>query len=99
MTVSARRDEKEARAIIAVADNGLGISEEDLPNLFSRFHRIHRSETEGIRGTGLGLYIVKSLVELMGGKVWVESQINKGSTFYVSFPLAETENPPNTSEE
>ncbi|MDO8637478.1 MAG: GAF domain-containing protein, partial [Dehalococcoidia bacterium] len=99
VTVSARRDEKEDRSIIAVADNGLGISEEDLPDLFSRFHRIHRPETEGIRGTGLGLYIVKSLVELMGGKVWVESQTNKGSAFYISLPLAETENPPNTSEE
>ena len=81
-------DRNNNQAIIAVADKGLGIPPEEIPKLFIRFHRIHRPETASIRGTGLGLSIVKSFVEMMGGRVWAESQVNIGSTFYVALPLA-----------
>ncbi len=72
--------------VISIKDRGIGMAEEDMPRLFSRLHRIQRPETVGIRGTGLGLYIVKSLVQMMGGRVWAESKIDQGSTFFVSLP-------------
>ena len=86
--ISARVEKGSNQAILAVTDKGLGIPPEEIPKLFTRFHRIHRPETEGIRGTGLGLSIVKSLVELMGGRVWVDSVVNQGSTFRIELPIA-----------
>jgi len=71
--------------------HGMGIPETEIGQIFTRFHRISTPETVRIRGTGLGLYIVKSLVEMMKGQIWVESKVNEGSTFYVSLPLADTE--------
>ncbi len=82
-----------AEVRIAVTDNGIGISKEDQERLFTSFTRIRRPETQAIRGTGLGLYIVKGLVELMHGRIWVESEVNKGSTFYVALPVAPSEIP------
>ena len=73
--------------IRAVTDQGIGISPEDSERLFTTFHRIRRLETEKIRGTGLGLYIVKALVELMGGEVWLASRLNEGTTFFFSLPM------------
>ena len=58
-----------------------------MASLFKTFHRIKRPETQGIRGSGLGLYIVKEWVELMGGNIWLESELDKGSTFYITVPL------------
>ncbi|MEW6034228.1 MAG: GAF domain-containing protein [Chloroflexota bacterium] len=87
--VKTRLDEAEGRAIISVSDRGLGIPEEEIPRLFTRFHRVQRPETTGLRGTGLGLHIAKSLMELMGGQIWVESKVNEGSTFYVSLPVGQ----------
>jgi len=86
ITVSARLEAGKDRVVIAVADQGLGISRQDRVNLFTTFHRIRRPETDGISGTGLGLYIVKELVELMQGQVWLKSQLGKGSTFSFSIP-------------
>lgn len=70
---------------ISVADNGLGIPEEDLPHLFEKFYRVHRAGLD-IRGTGLGLAIAKQLVELHGGNIHVESTENHGSTFTITLP-------------
>ena len=86
ITLSARNDNAENRVIVSVADEGLGISPEDKESLFQTFHRIQRQETISIRGTGLGLYIVKEWTEAMGGKVWIESELNKGTTFYIALP-------------
>ena len=72
--------------IVSVADEGLGISPADKETLFQTFHRIQRQETISIRGIGLGLYIVKEWTEAMGGKVWIESELNKGTTFFVALP-------------
>lgn len=86
--VQVHLDETGDVAVISVSDRGLGVPREEIPNLFKRFQRIQRPETVGLRGTGLGLHIVKSLVEMMGGEVWVKSEVDQGSTFYFSLPLA-----------
>jgi signal transduction histidine kinase len=71
----------------SVADQGLGIPANELRRLFERFYRIQESDRGGIRGTGLGLYISKQLVELHDGRIWVESDgLGKGSTFILEVP-------------
>lgn len=71
---------------LSVADQGVGIAERDQARLFERFHRLEDGVALNPSGVGLGLAIVKSLVELHGGRVWVESQPGRGSTFYVLLP-------------
>lgn len=73
---------------VAVTDNGSGISLEDQKKLFTKFYRVDSSLTRQVGGTGLGLSIVKSIVELHGGRVAVESEIGKGSTFSFTVPIA-----------
>lgn len=68
-----------------VKDTGFGISEKERENLFEKFYRIRNDETKHISGTGLGLFIVKTLVEKMNGEIWVDSKKDKGTTF--SFTL------------
>lgn len=86
--VRAEVDESEGMMKVGVEDQGVGIPDSELARLFTRFHRVDRAETVGLRGTGLGLYIVKSLVEMMGGRVWVQSVLHQGATFYFNLPLA-----------
>ncbi|HEY72440.1 MAG TPA: HAMP domain-containing protein [Thermoflexia bacterium] len=83
--LSAHKD----HCMIRIADTGIGIAPDDRVRLFEKFYRIRRRDTADIPGTGLGLAIVKSIVERHGGKVWVESELNIGSTFYASLPLGE----------
>jgi len=71
---------------IQVSDTGAGIPTEDIPHLFQKFYRVDNSTTRTIGGTGLGLYISRKLVELYNGRIWVESQLNKGSTFFINLP-------------
>ena len=73
---------------IQVTDQGVGISEEAKPHIFERFYRADSSLTRSTVGTGLGLYISKQLIEAHDGRIWVESAINKGSTFVFTLPLA-----------
>ncbi|MEM9897503.1 MAG: HAMP domain-containing sensor histidine kinase, partial [Bacteroidota bacterium] len=75
---------------VLVIDHGIGIPLEDLPHLFDSFYR--GSNSEEIPGTGLGLSIVKEFVQINGGKIHVESELGKGSTFILSFPLVKTQN-------
>jgi len=86
ITLSARNDKEHHHIEVSITDEGIGISPEDRDLLFTTFHRIQRSETQGIRGSGLGLYIVKEWTEAMGGRVWLESELNKGSTFFIGIP-------------
>jgi|GEM_PF-1383506 len=86
ITLSAHNGPKEHRIILSVADEGIGIGPTDKDSLFTTFHRIQRPETQSIRGSGLGLYIAKEWVEAMGGNIWLESELNKGSTFFVAIP-------------
>lgn len=71
---------------IQVQDTGIGIPEEDVPHLFQKFYRVDNSATRTIGGTGLGLYICKRIIELYNGRIWVESQLGKGSTFFINLP-------------
>ncbi|MEE8442893.1 MAG: ATP-binding protein, partial [Dehalococcoidia bacterium] len=89
ITISALHDSERQRVVVAVSDQGVGIAPNDQEHLFTTFHRIPSSETEMVGGTGLGLYIVKGLVELMQGEVWLESELGKGSTFLFSLPTVE----------
>jgi PAS domain S-box-containing protein len=74
------------RIVISVKDSGIGIPAEDIPHLFQKFYRVDDRNTREIGGTGLGLYLCRRLVEIMGGRIWVESKYNKGSTFFVDLP-------------
>jgi PAS domain S-box-containing protein len=74
--------------VVSIIDNGIGIAPEDQQYLFGRFYRVSSPETQGIGGTGLGLHITRSLVELHGGAIWVESEPGRGSTFSFSLPVA-----------
>lgn len=78
--------EKKDYIIIEVEDNGIGISEKDLPYIFERFYRSDISRTKNTGGSGLGLTITKSLVEANGGKIRVESKIGEGTVFSIKFP-------------
>ena len=83
---------RDQQAVVQVSDTGIGIAPDDQVRLFEKFFRVKRRDTMGIQGTGLGLAIVKSIVERHGGRVWVDSELNKGSTFYISLPMmSETE--------
>ncbi len=73
--------------VIDVADNGIGISRRDLPNIFDRFFRVEKSRGRDSGGVGLGLSICKSVVEAHGGNIKCKSSPTKGSTFSVRFPL------------
>lgn len=68
--------------IIAVSDTGSGISPEDLPRIFERFYKSDRARTRGSSGTGLGLAIARHIVQAHNGRLWAESKLGKGSTFY-----------------
>jgi signal transduction histidine kinase len=87
--VNVRAEKRGNMLRVTVQDNGLGISPEDQIHIFDRFYRVRRPETDSIEGTGLGLAIVKSLVEAHRGQISVESTLGRGSTFYLSLPLAE----------
>ncbi len=67
-------------------DTGAGIPTDDIPHLFQKFYRVDSSATRTIGGTGLGLFICRKIVELYRGRIWVESQIGKGSTFFINLP-------------
>ncbi len=85
-TIAARRDGDDV--IVEVSDTGIGIKPEDQAGLFSKFYRVDSSLTRDIGGTGLGLSICKSIVELLGGRIWAESEFGEGSTFGFSLPVA-----------
>ena len=76
------------RALISVTDKGIGMTRENLQKLFKIQFRHSTTGTEKETGTGLGLLLCKEFVDLHQGKIWVESTINKGSTFYFTLPLA-----------
>ncbi|MFD2617965.1 sensor histidine kinase [Terrilactibacillus laevilacticus] len=75
--------------VLSVSDTGQGIPEEELPYIFDRFYRIEKSRSRDYGGTGLGLSIVKKLVDLQGGSIHVESKLDVGTTFTLTFPQHE----------
>jgi signal transduction histidine kinase len=70
-----------------VSDTGIGIPKEELKNIFTEFKQVDTAMTREFSGTGLGLNITKKFVEMHGGRIWVESELGKGSTFFFSIPL------------
>lgn len=89
ITVEVGLAREEGYLQISVADNGIGIASEDQNKIFSRFFRAKNAASMGTRGGGLGLYIARCLVELHGGRIWFKSELNLGSVFYVTFPIAD----------
>ncbi len=87
ITAAVRRDDRVV--VVSVSDSGIGIAPEVLPSLFTKFHRGDNAMTRRIGGTGLGLALVKEIVTVHGGRVWVESESGKGSTFFFTLPFAE----------
>jgi PAS domain S-box-containing protein len=87
--LSTQIEGRRKRAVIQISDTGIGIAPADQVRLFEKFYRVKHRDAPGVAGTGLGLAIVKSIVERHGGDVWVESELNQGSTFYISLPLSE----------
>jgi signal transduction histidine kinase len=73
--------------VYRVSDTGIGIAPEEIDNVFAEFRQIDATVTRHFGGTGLGLSITKKFVEMHGGRIWVESELGKGSTFFFRVPL------------
>lgn len=82
-----KRAENDKVILITVSDTGCGIPKNQQDKIFTKLFRADNVREKDTEGTGLGLYIVKSIVEHSGGKIWFESEENKGTTFYVTLPL------------
>jgi signal transduction histidine kinase len=87
--ITAGIDEAEREARISIIDHGLGIPSDALPHLFERFYRARNVTVAEIPGSGVGLYIVKSIVDELGGKIEVKSELNQGTAFVVSLRLSQ----------
>jgi signal transduction histidine kinase len=81
--VSIKAERRDTELVVVVSDTGIGIDAESLPHIFERYFTTAR----GQGGTGLGLYIVKGLVEAHGGRIWVDTQVGKGTTFCFTLPI------------
>ena len=90
-SVEVATEEKNSEVITQVKDTGQGIPEEALPKLFTKFFRVSGVLEQGSKGTGLGLYISKAIVEMHKGKIWAKSSLGKGSTFFFALPVNASE--------
>jgi heavy metal sensor kinase len=86
-SISGSAVSKMGMAVVAISDTGIGIPPEHLPHIFDRFYRVDKARSRAEGGVGLGLAIAKYIAEVHGGKIEVESQVGKGSIFYVVLPL------------
>jgi signal transduction histidine kinase len=91
--VTIRTSSQPGYLIFAVEDSGIGIAEDDKPRLFEKFYRGKQREARAQHGSGLGLAIVHSIATNHGGRIWVDSVIGKGSTFYLQIPLVQPKEP------
>lgn len=89
-TVTISHEIKDNKLITKIKDSGMGISFENQKKLFEKYFRVEDDKTKNIQGTGLGLFIVKQIIEKMNGTIWVESEEGKGSTFSFALPVAPT---------
>ena len=74
---------------VNISDNGIGMNQNDANRIFEEFYRVDNPINQKVKGTGLGLTLVKNIVQAHKGKIWVESQINRGSTFSFTLPKAQ----------
>jgi signal transduction histidine kinase len=86
-SVSVRVKRQGENLLYCVSDTGIGIPQEELENIFGEFQQVDTAITREFSGTGLGLNITKKFVEMHGGRIWVESNLGKGSTFFFAIPL------------
>jgi len=86
--ISIKAWNEEENVHLTVSDNGIGIPEEIIPKLFMRFYQVDASAARRYGGAGLGLYIAKNIVDAFGGKIWIESEVGKGTTVHVLLPVA-----------
>jgi two-component system phosphate regulon sensor histidine kinase PhoR len=84
--ISIKSKNENGHLLIEVQDNGIGISRENKNKIFEKFHRLQRGDVHNVKGFGIGLFYVKSIVEKMGGIISVESELNNGSRFTVRIP-------------
>ena len=84
--VTVRGRKMNGSIMMSIEDQGMGIPKEHLPKVFDRFHRVDNRDTRKVGGTGIGLYLVKHFVEAHGGRIWVESEVGKGSQFIFELP-------------
>lgn len=88
--VCVKLERQETGVQLSVSDRGMGIAPEEKPKLFQKFSRLNNARQRQIAGTGLGLYICRSIIEAHGGRIWVESELGKGSTFHFTLPFQGT---------
>jgi signal transduction histidine kinase len=86
-----RQRNQSSWVVLTVSDTGIGIPPEEQPRVFERFFRGEHPVVRQHPGRGLSLSIAKSLVDLHGGRIWVESEAGKGSAFHLTLPVAETD--------
>jgi signal transduction histidine kinase len=91
-SVALRTRHADDEALIEVQDHGVGIAPDDISRLFDPFARKQSNKTGGEKSTGLGLTISRQIVTRHGGKIWLESELGKGTTFFVALPLQPPEN-------
>lgn len=91
--VELRTTRAERTVLLSVRDHGMGIPAEHLEKIFDRYSRVETTETRAIQGTGLGLPIVRQIVQLSEGQVWATSQSGQGSVFFVELPLSQAASP------
>ena len=78
--------------IMCIADNGIGIRREDLHKIFGRFYRVHTGDRHDVKGFGLGLAYVKSIVDVHEGNIHAESEFGQGTKFIISLPIIKKQN-------
>jgi signal transduction histidine kinase/DNA-binding response OmpR family regulator len=86
-SITCRVEQRDGALVVSVIDTGMGIAPADQPKVFERFKQVGDTLTDKPKGTGLGLPICREIVEHHGGRIWVESEIGKGSTFAFSLPV------------
>jgi two-component system phosphate regulon sensor histidine kinase PhoR len=79
--------QKGPEILVMIRDNGIGIPKEDVKRIFERFYRVDKGRSQEMGGTGLGLSIVKHIIQAHGGRIWAESEMGKGSSFFFTIPI------------